>query len=410
MPASSSRSGSSIAFQPEPAGGGVNHLILLAIFAAPVLSGLVRRAAAGGWWFSDLDAVLCGAWRVAHGSSPYAQAAACPGGEPVAYVYLPQLAHLLSPLARGADISGLRMVFGAAVLAAATALAWIMYVRPMAGASGRFRAPFLGLTSPNAIASANVACVGHLMVFGAASVRRGGAWPLMLAIVVAAVLKPIMLTYLLIFAYQPERLAVRAWRIGGGLLLAAGAAALVVTSAGPDFAAWRAAIAQVALSPSQLGFGFLAWTYLLGVPPAGGTILAAYGAFAAVICLAGLVIAEAGRLDARSRVLLAMGVAQLVNPRLMIYDMLMLAPLAVAFQATPPAASGAFRKAVFAIGLMVALLQLSGLPGLFRIEPLLFSLMLVAAAVLVARQARLERDDASLPAAGPKAVAAPSVG
>jgi hypothetical protein len=352
-----------------------------------MLVGFVRRALSGGWWFNDLDSVLCGAWRVAHGASAYAEAVACPGGRPAPYVYLPQLAHLLSPLARGSDISGLRAAFAAGALSAAAVLIWTLFVRPMPGDTGRLRTPLLGLTSGSAIASANLAYAGHLMVVAAASLRRGGALPLMLAIVLASVLKPVLLTYLLIFAYQPQRLAVRAGRVMGGLLLAAAAAALVVTTAGPDLAAWRAAIDQVALSPSQLGFGFFAWMYYLGAPSIGGITLAAYAIFAAVICLAGLVIAEGARLDARSRVLLAMGVAQLVNPRLMIYDMLMLAPLAVAFQATPAAARGLFHNAVFAICVMVALVQFSGLRGVFRIEPLLLCLMLVAAAFLVARQA-----------------------
>lgn len=41
-------------------------LMLLAIFALPMLAGLAVRWAQGDWWFNDLDAVLCGAWRSAH--------------------------------------------------------------------------------------------------------------------------------------------------------------------------------------------------------------------------------------------------------------------------------------------------------------------------------------------------------
>ena len=87
---------------------------LLIAFAVPLAMGLIACVMVGWWWFNDLDAVLCGAWRSAHNASPYAERLGCPGGRPAAYMYLPQLAWALAPIARGADISTLRLLFGAA--------------------------------------------------------------------------------------------------------------------------------------------------------------------------------------------------------------------------------------------------------------------------------------------------------
>ena len=359
-------------------------LLLVGLFALPMVMGVISRLAMGAWWFNDLDAVFCGAWRVAHGHSAYAQGLACPGGHPAAYVYLPQLANVLAPLASGPDISGLRLAFGALMIVVPALLLYALFIRPMPEASRGLRAAMLPMTNGAAVGCGNLAFLSHALVFFVATLRRRGPWPLIATIVAVSLLKPVYLTYLLVFAYEDERFVVRARRIAAGVLLAAVAAALVLATGGPELATWRAALGQVALG-EEVGAGFLNWTGHLGMPPTDRLTHLAYVAYAGVICLGGLAIAEARRLSAQARVLLALGLAQLVNPRLMSYDLPMLALLAVAFDAVPERWRGTFRTAALAIGGIVVLLQFSGVRNLVRLGPALLTGVLLASAALAVR-------------------------
>lgn len=356
----------------------------LIVFAAPLALGLTACLVSGWWWFNDLDAVLCGAWRTAHGVSAYAHGAGCPGGRPTDYMYLPQLARALAPIARGSDITGLRLVFGAGSLAVSAGLIHVLFLRPMAGAPQGLRAPMLAMIGGRAVASANVAFVCHGLVLAAALLRRRAAWPLIGAIVAVSTVKPIYLTYLLIFAFEPTPLSVRAGRIAAGVGAACAVGIVVAATGGPDLAAWRAALNQVVLG-EQTGFSFLSWLGAIGVKPGDRATQLAYVGYAAVVSLAGLIIVEARRLSPRARTLLAIGVAQLLNPRLMIYDVLMLAPLAIGFEAVPARWRVAFRGAVIAIGVLACAVPFIGVPALTSIPPGLLTLLLLAAGLLAAR-------------------------
>jgi hypothetical protein len=356
-----------------------------------MIMGLVVCLMVGWWWFNDLDALLCGAWRSAHHMSPYAEAKTCPGGQPADYMYLPQLAWMLSPIAKGPNISGLRWVFGLADLVIVAGLIYVLFLRAMEGAPRNLRAPILALTSGTAIASANIAFGCHAVVLAAVLLlRRRRAWPLILAIVAVSVIKPIFLTYLLIFAYEPERLAVRASRIAMGVALAVVAAALVVATGGQQLEDWRAGLTEVALG-QQLGFGLLSWTAEFDLKATDRVTQLIYVAFAGLVCLAGLAIVEIRKLSPRARTLLALGIAQILNPRLMVYDFVMLAPLAVAFNAVPDAWRKTFQYALIAIGALAALVQVLRVYELIHIAPALLTLLLLASAGLALRDVLPDR-------------------
>lgn len=362
---------------------------LLIAFALPLAMGLFACVLVGWWWFNDLDAVLCGAWRVAHYASAYEAAAGCPGGRPSLYMYLPQLARMLAPIAGGADISGLRAVFGVLNFAIVGGLIWALFLRPMDSAPRGLRAPILALTSGTAVASANIAFGCHALVL-AAALRRKSAWPLIAAIVAVSAIKPIYLTYLLVFAYEPERLAVRAGRIAAGVAAAAVVGAVILATGGPELAVWREGLTHVTLG-QHLGFSFISWAHSLGLSPTGRAVQVAYVGFAAMICLAGLAIVEARGLSREARTLLALAIAQVLNPRLMIYDVLMLAPLAIAFATVPEAWRRAFRFAVIGVGVLAFGVQLSRIYELIPIAPGLLTLLLLGAGVLAARDLRGRR-------------------
>jgi hypothetical protein len=365
-------------------------LLLLAIFALPMLAGLAVRWAEGDWWFNDLDAVLCGAWRSAHHLSPYADGSACPGGQPAAYMYLPQLAAVLAPLARGPDISGLRLAFGAVHAVVLSLLVFGLFLRPTPGAPRALRAPILALTSGAGVACANLAFACHALVLGAGLMHRRRPWLLMLTILAVSIVKPVFLTYLLVFAYEAQPLAIRVRRVGLGLVLAVGIGALVLATGGPELVAWRAGLDQVALA-RETGYGFMSWIGHIGLRGSDPAAQALYVVFAGAACLAGLAIAEVRGLSREARLMLALGVAQIVNPRLMSYDLVMLAPLAVAFAAVPERLRGGFAAAATLIGAMILVLQFSPQRELIRLGPAMLTLLLLASGALAARDGLVQR-------------------
>jgi hypothetical protein len=113
--------------------------------------------------------------------------------------------------------------------------------------------------------------------------------------------------------------------------------------------------------------------------------------FAGAACLAGLAIAEVRGLSREARLMLALGVAQIVNPRLMSYDLVMLAPLAVAFAAVPERLRGGFAAAATLIGAMILVLQFSPQRELIRLGPAMLTLLLLASGALAARDGLVQR-------------------
>jgi hypothetical protein len=102
--------------------------------------------------------------------------------------------------------------------------------------------------------------------------------------------------------------------------------------------------------------------------------------FAAAACLAGLAVAEVRGLDHEARLFLALAVAQIVNPRPMAYDLIMLAPLAVAFAAGPAALVRVFRWGLYSLGVTAAALLLAGTDLAQRLGPGALTLALFVAA------------------------------
>jgi hypothetical protein len=369
---------------PAKRGPGLGGWLLAMIFALPVLGGLAVRMFVGGRWLRDLDAVTCAAWRTGHHISPYAHGLACPIGQPTDYMYLPQLARLLAPLAHGGAAVALRSGLALLVLAAAGFLLWALVLRPMSGAPRLLRGAIAALTTGGALAVGNLALVCHALVLGVGLIRRRGPWALIATIVIVSILKPVYLTYLLIFAYEPEPFTVRARRIGGGLALAGLAALLVLTTGGGQLGAWKTALAEIALR-AQPGYGFLSWTDRLGLSAAEPAVLVAFVVFAGLVCLSGLAVAEVRGLDRQGRLLLALAVAQIVNPRPMAYDLIMLAPLAVAFAGGSATSRRMFRWGLYGLGVMATALLLAGTDLAQRLGPAALTLALFVAGGLAIR-------------------------
>lgn len=292
------------------------------LFASPTLAGLTGRALKGGWWLNDFDAVACAAWRSAHHLPLYAQGLACPGGRPAAYVYAPQWAWLLAPWADEPTITPLRTAYACAYVMIVAWLAWALFWRETPGASRRDRAPLLALSSGSAVACGNLAGPCHAAVLAAG--LAGASWTLIPVILAAGALKPVYLTYLLIFAYAAEPWRLRAAKLGVALVGAVALAALIVLTGGPAIAAWRASLEAVVVD-QQTGVGFLDAMARLGLRADEPVTVLLWCGFAGLLSLCGLVLVEVRRAAPEARLMIAIAIAQLCNPRLMDYDLLMLA-------------------------------------------------------------------------------------
>lgn len=295
---------------------------LLLLFGLPTLAGLVGRAAKGGWWLNDFDAVACAAWRSAHHLPLYAQGLACPGGRPAAYVYAPQLAWMLAPWAEDATIAPLRAAYGCAYLMIMAWMAWALFWRQSAGVERKDCAPVLALSSGSAVACGNLAgpCHAAVLAMGLA----GGSWALVPVILAAGAVKPVYLTYLLVFVYAAEPWRQRGLKLAAGLAGAGLLAMLIFATGGVAIAEWRASL-QAVVVDQQTGVGFLDAVARLGLRADDpGTVLL-WCCYAGLLSLAGLVLVEVRRMTPEARLLVALAVAQLCNPRLMDYDLVLLA-------------------------------------------------------------------------------------
>ena len=366
--------------------------LLLLLVGLPLVLGVGMRLARHGLWLNDFDALLCAGWRAGHGANPYDLAAACPGAQPPPYLYMPQLAWAVAPWVQAVGVPGLRLAYGAVHAVVAAFLFAILFVKPMAGASLRLRAPLLALTTVGARCLGNIAYLAHALVLGAALARRRAPWLLVATIVAVSAVKPVFLGYLLIFAYEQAPLQARARRIGMGLVLALCAAGLVALTGGSALLDWKAALDQQVVA-TYTGVAYLNWAAHLGLRAHDLVTLAGYAVFVGAVCLSGLAICEVRGLDREARLFLAVAAAQFVNPRLMSYDLVMLAPLAIAFCTVPPPGRNAFGALAFGAGLVVLGLHFAGLSHMaIRVGPLLYAgLFLTAGAWAGLDAARVRR-------------------
>jgi dolichol-phosphate mannosyltransferase len=296
------------------------------LFSPPLVVALISRSFNGFWWWNDFDAIACSGQRAAQGLSIYSAHAVCPGMRPSAFVYSPQVAHVAGWLQQVLGSGGFKGLYLVLYVVTALWLGWLMFVRPMNDVSLRLRIAALGLVTGGVIACGNIAILCHAMVAGSLLCFRRTRAPFITAVILAAAIKPVFATYLVVLVLDAVPWRARASRLGTAALALAGAAGVLVLTAGPDLGAWGHALSSVVLQ-NRPGVGFLGWIKALGGSDAGVPTLVGYAAFALILSAAGVVVAELGRLDAENRWLLGLGLAQLINPRLMGYDLQMLAPL-----------------------------------------------------------------------------------
>ena len=299
------------------------------VFLFPILGNVISRLTRKhGWWLNDYDALICGAHSVGLGQSPYSLYPVCDGIRPAPFVYAPQVGAFFAPLVNGLGFAGARLVYLIPLVPALCVLVWFALAYALPKAPVWLRLMTFAAINGSVLACGNIGLVLHaLVVLAALNLKR--TRPLFVAaVVIGALVKPVFLTYLIVLLMEdrPLRLRLRDFAISASLGLAA--VAWLMLDAGPFGAQWHAILNAIVIQ-QQPGIGLFSYTSLVGFPAASPVAMALYLPFAAMIAISGLILAEWSGFDARERIVLGLGVAQLLNPRLMDYDLFVLTPAIV---------------------------------------------------------------------------------
>lgn len=357
--------------------------LLAVLLSLPLTVALISRLFNGYWWWNDFDAIACAGAQAQHGLPIYGVSAACAGLKPAAFVYAPMVARGAGVVVGALGLTAFKALYVSTYVAACAWLGLALFRSRALTASARDRLAGLGLITGGVIACGNIAIPCHALVLASLLAFPRRRLPFIAAVALAAAVKPVFGTYLVVLLLDRAPLAVRAWRsaLGAGVVGAAIAAGFL--TAGADSAAWQAALDQVVLT-GRPGVGFLGWIAPLGLrQPAA---LTAFALFAVVVILAAYRLSRRLRLSDGETMLLAVGAAQLLNPRLMGYDLQMLAP-ALAILITAEAGLGlrarfASRQALWAIAIVSCGLGcLSLVPIAAAMAPPAIALTLVAAGI-----------------------------
>jgi hypothetical protein len=306
--------------------------LLALLFSPPLLVTLVRRLFDGWWWWRDFDAVLCAGVRAGKGLAIYAAHPACTGLQPADYVYPPQIAWLDAGVVQHVGVAELRALFALLQALVCVWLLWLMFVRPLPNVSRRARIPALGLIDGGIIVCGNLAIACHALVAAALLAFRRSRAPFIAAVALISVMKPTYAAYLVVLLLDEAPWRVRLARTAAGALVLGAVGLLVWRTGGAELGQWLDALHRVVVQ-GKPGGGLLGLFALLGLPTRGPLPPLAFLACAGLLTLAGLAIVEtrqgggAPRFSAEERWLFGLGLVQLINPRPLGYDFLVMAPL-----------------------------------------------------------------------------------
>ncbi len=299
------------------------------VFLFPILGNVASRLTRKhGWWLNDYDALICGARAVGHGLSPYSLHPVCQGLRPAPFVYAPQVGTAFAPLVDGLGFAGARWTYLAVLLPALACLVWFALIKAMPKAPFWPRLMTVAAINGSVFACGNIGLVLHALVIAAALNLKRARWPFVAAVILGALVKPVFLTYLIVLLIEDRPVISRLRAFGLSAVLGLGAVAAVILDPGPFGAAWHTTLNAIVID-QQPGVGLFSYTSLVGLSAASPFAQIAYVLFAGVIAACGLVLAEGGGFDAGERVVLGLGVAQLLNPRLVDYDLMVLTPAMV---------------------------------------------------------------------------------
>ena len=280
----------------------------------PILSAFITRLAKRGWWFGDYDALVCGAHTLVAGHSPYSLAPVCQGLKPAVYVYAPQVGEAVAPLMNALGPGGSRWLYAVLFVPAGSLLLWYAVLKAFPRLPIAARLMGLMAIPGTPLATGNIGGLLHGLIVAAVLKLAKWRWLFIAAVLLAAAVKPAMLAALVVLLYEKRPIYRRLLTFVPAALAGLTIVVAIVMTAGPLAAEWHATINAIVVH-KQPGRGFLELVTAAGLSPDGWGVRAAFVAFAALVVAGGLVLSEGGDLDGDERILLGLGVAQLINPR-----------------------------------------------------------------------------------------------
>ncbi len=310
----------------------------------PALSAPLTRWLRHRRWFSDWEAVVCAGRALHLGQNPYSEHLACPGLDPAAFVYMPQIARAFAPVTGWLGVEGARWLGLAVILPATAYLIWYVLVRRFAHLPLSARLMGFAAVRGSTLSTANVGFAMQALAVWASLTLRKARWPFVAAVIAGALIKPIFLANLLVLLVEDRPIADRLKAFGVSAFAGLAAVAVMMVTAGPLLHDWMTMLHQVVLT-EQPGVGFAKLATFVGLNNSGAPALILYAVLSAALVAAAMAIAEWGELAADERVFLGLGLAQLINPRINDYDLYLLMPaLALAALALRRRAPVMFRR------------------------------------------------------------------
>lgn len=295
--------------------------------AVPVLSGLIGRGLRGTPGFEDFDAVTCAGITLLKGGDPYSLTPACAGLKSAVFVYAPPVLEGTAAIMRVIGPNGFRLLFGGLWLIALVILTAYALKYALPKVDMRLKLPMLALFTGGCIACGNIAILLHGVVLLGALFLPRRVLPFLIAVTLTSFVKPVMLTYLIVLAYMVRPLYWRAGWIAAGIIAGLGLSLWVLQADFPLSERWKATLDHIVLT-NQTGISYFGWLSRLGVPSTSPLSLLLLPLVMIGLAVAGLAIVELGQLKTHARLVVGLGLAQLLNPRLMDYDLLLMVPYA----------------------------------------------------------------------------------
>lgn len=291
----------------------------------PVMGGLAGRFVRGTPGFEDFDAVTCAGLTLLKGGNPYDLTPACAGLKSATFVYAPPVVEGVAFVIGHLGADGYRLLFGGLWLLALCGLSAYAVKFALPEVDIRLKLPLLALFTGGCIACGNIAILLHGVVLLGALTLPQRVWPFVLTVTVVSLIKPVLLTYLIVLAYMDRPLRWRASWIALGTLAGLSLSLWVLHSPSPLTPLWKDTLSQVVLS-DQTGISYFGWLHSWGIDSTSPVALSLLPVAMGTLALSGLAIAELGQLRRNERLVLGLGLAQLLNPRLMDYDLLLVVP------------------------------------------------------------------------------------
>ncbi|BEV12641.1 hypothetical protein ATDW_31370 [Asticcacaulis sp. DW145] len=295
----------------------------LFLISFSVVSHLLGRLVKGKWWMNDFDALICGADYMRRGLSPYVHEPMCEGLKAAPYVYAPQIGAFLRPVIEVTGLTGARWLYAPFLIAALLVIAWYGLKRSFPNLPLHIRLLGYTIVSGSAVSCGNIAVICHAAAIGTALMIRRTRLPFLLVVLVSSIIKPVFLTYLIVLMYDARPLRSRLVWSAAGAAIGIGLYVWIGRTAGPLYEVWQKIIYDITLI-EQPGYTFLAWAEWIGLRADHPATLIAFAVYFPIMALAGLLLCDLGKLSLDTRLLIGLGMAQLINPRMMSYDMLFL--------------------------------------------------------------------------------------